>query len=126
MEVKIVKKAAIVCAMVLMISIVPAFALNSTTNNSTGVQVQNQSGTCDQTQTHDQTQAQNHDQNQNCQNGNDGTNCNTCDGDQHKYQNGQKNAQTGTDNSEQQNKYQYGLKNSNTNKNCDEANCPKN
>jgi hypothetical protein len=129
MEVKIVKKAAIVCAMVLMISIVPAFALNSTTNNSTGVQVQNQSGTCDQTQkqTHDQTQAQNHAQDQNCQNnGNDGTKCTTCDGDQHKYQNGQNNAQTGTDNSEQQNKYQYqyGLKNSNTNNNCAEANCP--
>jgi hypothetical protein len=123
MEVKIVKKAAIVCAMVLMISIVPAFALNSTTNNSTGVQVQNQSGTCDQ------TQAQNHDQDQdqNCQeNGNDGINCTTCDGDQHKYQNGQNNAQTGTDNSEQQHKYQYGLKNGNTENNCDEANCPKN
>ena len=109
MEVKIVKKAAIVCAMVLMISIVPAFALNSTTNNSTGVQVQNPSGSCDQ------TQAQNHNQDQNCQeNGNDGTKCTTCDGDQHKYQNGQNNAQTGTDNSEQQHKYQYGLKNSNT------------
>ena len=110
------KKAAIVCAMVLMISIVPAFALNSTTNNSTGVQVQNQSGTCDQTH---KTRQDNHDQDQNCQkNGNDGTNCTTCDGDQHKYQNGQNNAQTGTDNSEQQHKYQYGLKNSNTDNNC--------
>ena len=100
MEVKIVKKAAIICAMVLMISIVPAFALNSTTNNTTA-QVQDQSGTCDQ------TQAQNHNQTQNCQkNGNDGTNCATCDENQHKYQNGQDNAQTGTDNSEQQYKYQ--------------------
>ena len=46
MEVKIVKKAALICAMVLIVSIVPAFALNQTTNNTTA-QVQTQSGTCD-------------------------------------------------------------------------------
>ena len=114
------KKAALICAMVLMISIVPAFALNQTANNTT-TQVQNQTGTCDQTQAHS------HDKNQNCQNNGIGTNCTTCAGDQHKYQNGQDNAQTGTDNSAQH-KYQYGLKNDNNgNKNCvEQANCPKN
>ncbi len=120
MEVKIVKKAALICAMVLMISIVPAFALNQTANNTTA-QVQDQSGTCDQTQAH------NHDQNQNCQKDGTCTNCTTSDGDQHKYQNGQDNAQTGTDNSAQH-KYQYGLKNDNNgNNNCvEQTNCPKN
>ena len=54
MEVKIVKKAALICAMVLIVSIVPAFALNQTTNNTTA-QVQTQSGTSDQTQSHDKT-----------------------------------------------------------------------
>jgi hypothetical protein len=100
MEVKIVKKAAIICAMVLMISIVPAFALNQTANNTTA-QVQDQSGTCDQTQAHNQ------DKNQNCQKDGTCTNCTTSDGNQHKYQ--------------------YGLKNDNNgNNNCvEQANCPK-
>ena len=104
MEVKIVKKAALICAMVLIISIVPAFALNQTANNTTA-QVQNQTGTCDQTKAHTQ------DKNQTCQK--DGTACTngvSCDGDQHKYQNGQDNAKTGTDTSTQH-KYQYGLEN---------------
>ena len=94
MEVKIVKKAALICAMVLIISIVPAFALNQTTNNTT-TQVQNQTGTCDQTKAHT------HDKNQTCQK--DGTACTngvSCDGDQHKYQNGQ-------DNSKNRYRYQY-------------------
>jgi len=46
---KIVKKAALICSIVLVISIVPVFALNQTTNNIMA-QVQNQPGTCDQNQ----------------------------------------------------------------------------
>ena len=114
MEVKIVKKAALICAMVLIVSIVPAFALNQTTNNTTA-QVQTQSGTCDQTQAHDkncdQTRTHSHDKNQNCQKTNTPTKCTTCNGDQHKYQYGLKNtANTSKDN---QYKYQKGQKNKN-------------
>lgn len=104
-------KAALIGAMVLMISIVPAFALNDTSNTTNGTgdqtQTQSQSGNCD---------------NQNCQ-----KNCNggTCDGDGHKYQYGQDGA-TGADhgNCDQQHKYQYGMKNGNADaKNCT-GNCP--
>lgn len=66
--------------MVLMISIVPAFALNDT--NSTN-------GTQDQTQTQIQDQSGTADQN--CQKNCDGQKCSTCDGNQHKYQYGLKN-----------------------------------
>lgn len=117
MEVKIVKKAALICAMVLMISIVPAFALNQTANNTTA-QVQNQSGTCDQTQAHS------HDKNQNCQKNGTPNKCTTSDGDQHKYQYGLKNtANTSTDN---QYKYQKGQKNGTSGANCSKnSNCTK-
>ncbi len=109
MEVKIVKKAALICAMVLIVSIVPAFALNQTTNNTTA-QVQNQSGICDQTQAHS------HDKIQNCQKNSTTTKYTTSDGDQHKYQYGLKNtANTSTDN---QYKYQNGQKNGTSGANC--------
>ena len=65
--------------MVLIVSIVPAVALNQTANNTTA-QVQNQSGTCDQTQAHS------HDKNQINQKTNTHTKCTTSDRDQHKYQ----------------------------------------
>jgi hypothetical protein len=109
-----VKKAALICAMVLIVSIVPAFALNQTTNNTTA-QVQTQSGTCNQTQTHDhnkkcdQTRTHSHNKDQKCQK--TGTKCTTCDGDQHKYQYGQKNTANTSKNN--QYKYQNGQKNGN-------------
>lgn len=118
MEVKIVKKAVIICAMVCMISIVPAFALNQTSTNTTA-QVQNHSGTCDQTQSHD------HDKKQIMQK--NGTQNNSTAGteDQHKYQYGIKNsANTNTDN---QYKYQNGQKNGASVNNCvKNTNCVKN
>ena len=117
MEVKIVKKAAIICAMVCMISIVPAFALNQTSTNTTA-QVQNHSGTCDQTQSHD------HDKKQIMQKNGTQGNCTAGTGDQHKYQYGIKNsANTNTDN---QYKYQYGQKNGASLANCvKNTNCVK-
>ncbi len=91
-------KAALIGAMVLMISIVPAFALNDT-NNITN-------GTGDQTQ----TKAQSHSGNCNQDNGG------TCDGAGHKYQHGQNGAKGNCD---EQHKYQHGLKDGNTGlKNC--------
>jgi hypothetical protein len=130
MEVKIVKKlkkAAIISAMVLMISIVPAFALNDT-NNTNGTQDQTQTQQKNQTQTQDQSGTAD----QNCQKNCDGQNCGTCDEDQHKYQYGQKNGNASANNSgndnDEQHKYQYGLKNDDASaKNCvKNSNCPKN
>lgn len=86
----IIRKSALICAMVMMISIVPAFALNDTSNNTTG----DQTGASDQTST-----AQNQHKYQCGQNGGaGGDNCGngTCDGTQHKY--GQKNGNTGAGN----------------------------
>jgi hypothetical protein len=93
-EVKIVKKVAILCALVMMISMVPVFALIQT--NNTTDQVQNQTKTTTQTSTAQKTCNQ--------------TKCKAtgdcdCDGDQHKY--GQKN-NAGDCNGE---KHQYGQKN---------------
>jgi hypothetical protein len=93
LEVKIVKKlqkAAIISAVVLMISIVPAFAINNTNNNNTGVQ----NGTSDQT-----SMAQNQHKYMCGQNGGTcGDNCGTgaCDGEQHMY--GQENGDAGAGN----------------------------
>jgi hypothetical protein len=98
------KKAALICAMVMMISIIPAFALNQTDNNTTGVKVQDQTKT--QTST---TQKQNQCNQEKCKVGS--KNCGTCDGDQHKYQYGQNNANTGAGKCDQQHKYRYGQKN---------------
>jgi hypothetical protein len=70
--VKIVKKVAILCALVMMISVVPTFALTQT--NNTTDQVQNQTKTTTQTSTAQKT----------C----DQTKCKAtgnCDGDQHRY-----------------------------------------
>ncbi len=117
MEVKIVKKAALICAMVLVVSIVPAFALNQTATNTTA-QVQNHSGTCDQTQAHS------HDKNQTCQKNGTSAKCTTSDGDQHAYMYGLKN--TANNSKDNQYKYQNGQKNgtslANSYKNC---NCNK-
>lgn len=122
MEVKLVnnlKKGAIICAVVMMISIVPAFALNDTSNNTTT------------DQTTDQTTAQNqYGQKNAAGNGNcgtcDGSGDGTCDGDQHKYQYGQKNGEAGSGNCDQTHQYQYGQKNGKTGtENCDGANCEK-
>ena len=91
------KKAAILCALVMMISVVPAFALTQT--NNTTDQAQNQTQTTTAQKTCDQTK---------CKATGD---CN-CDGDQHQY--GQKNhARDG--NGE---KHQYGQNNNNAG-NCD-------
>jgi curli biogenesis system outer membrane secretion channel CsgG len=118
--VKNIKKAAIISAMVLMISIIPAFALNDTnttngtqdqTSNTTGTQNQNTSGTADQ----------------NCQKNCNG-NCDTCDEEQHKYQYGQKNdnacVNNGTCNGEQH-KYQNGQNGNAGTNNCNNLNCLK-
>jgi hypothetical protein len=98
------RKAALICAMVMMVSIIPVFALNQTDNNTTGVKVQDQTKT--QTST---AQKQNHCNQEKCKVGS--VNCGTCDGDQHKYQHGQKNnANAGANNCDQQHKYRYGQK----------------
>jgi hypothetical protein len=91
------KKAALIYAMVMMISIIPAFALNQTNNNTTGAKVQ------DQTKTNTQTSsAQNQQKNHYCHknSGNCGDKCGTgtCNGDQHKYQYGQKTGNNGANN----------------------------
>ncbi|MBI5459004.1 hypothetical protein [Methanobacterium sp.] len=71
------KKAALICAMVMMISIVPVFALNDTSNNTTDENGQYQYGQ---------------------DNGNAGSgNCGNCDG-EHKYMCGQKNGNAGSGN----------------------------
>ena len=63
------KKAALICSIVLVISIVPVFALNQTANNIMA-QVKNQPGTCDQ------NQANTHCKYQKCQkNGTSKSNC---------------------------------------------------
>ena len=83
---KIPKKAALICALVMLISVVPAFALNQTDNTTTT----------------DQTQGQNCTGNQNKYQGSQGScdsagkNCGSCDGDQHQYQYGQGNSNSGT------------------------------
>ena len=103
--VKIPKKAALICALVMMISVVPAFALNGTDNTTT----------TDQTQDQNCTGNQNHDRNQSKQGSCDsaGENCGSCDGDQHKYQYGQGNSASGTSNGDQSHQYQYGQGNGN-------------
>ena len=100
------KKAALICALVVMISIIPAFALNQTDNNTTGVKVQDQTKTQSQTST---AQKQNQCNHVKCKVGS--VNCGTCDGDQHKYQYGQNNANAGAGKCDQQHKYRYGQKN---------------
>ena len=115
---KIPKKAALICALVMMISIVPAFALNQTDNSTTT----------------DQTKGQNcsGNQNQNKYQGSQGScdsageNCGSCDGDQHQYQYGQKNSASGASNCDQGHQYQYGQGNSNSGTGiCDGTNCKK-
>ena len=99
--------------MVLMISIIPAFALNETnTTNETQDTTQN-STTVTQNQSTSVTGEKCH---INCKNN---QNCSNCDGDQHKYQYGQKNGNAGANkgNCDEQHKYQYGLKN-NARNNC--------
>jgi hypothetical protein len=111
------KKAAIIVGLAMMISIVPAFAFNNTTNDTTDNQTTGETN-----------------QNQYCQdkeNAGSG-NCNgNCDEEQHKYMYGQKNGNTNNGNEncnnncdEEQHKYMYGQKNGNTN-NCNE-NCNSN
>lgn len=101
---KNLRKAAIISAVVLMISIVPAFALNNT-NITNGTQDQNQIQTKTQTQSHDCT-----DQNSqgNCHTQNIGT----YNGDQHQYMYGQQNGNTSANNNDNcdtnQHKYQHG------------------
>ncbi|NYB51083.1 MAG: hypothetical protein HVN35_00750 [Methanobacteriaceae archaeon] len=116
------KKGILICALVMMVSMVPAFALNDTSNNTTGDQISAQTT----------SQNQHHYGQKNAASGNCGTcdgsgngSCDgTCDGDQHKYQYGQKNSAKGTGNCDQPHKYQYGQKNSNSgNGNCDGQNC---
>lgn len=120
---KLVKKAAIISVVVLMISLVPAFALNET-NTTNGTQDLNQTKITNQTQSTTKTTDQNCNKNCNTQN------CGNCDGEQQKYQYGQKNSNAGSNcgtcNGEQH-KYQYGLKNGNTGaNNCGKhLNCPK-
>ena len=87
--------------MVMMISIIPAFALNQTDNNTTGVKVQDQTKT--QTST---AQKQNQYNQEKCKVGS--VKC-ACDGDQHKYQRGQKNnANACAGKCDQKHKYRYG------------------
>lgn len=78
--VKIPKKAALICALVMMVSMVPAFALNDTDNSTT---------------TTDQSQGQNCNGNHNpCQGSCDSVG----DENQNQYQYGQKNCAAGTGN----------------------------
>jgi hypothetical protein len=114
---KIPKKAALICALVMMISVVPAFALNQTDNSTT---TQNQGANC--------TDNQNQHKYQSSQGSCDsaGENCGTCDGNQHQYQYGQKNSASGASNCDQGHQYQYGQGNSNSGTaNCDGTNCTK-
>lgn len=101
---KNLQKAAIISAVVLMISIVPAFALNNT-NMTNGTQDQNQTQTKTQTQSHDCTD-------QNCQGNCHGQNSDTCNGDQQQYMYGQQNGNTGANNNGncdiKQHQYVYG------------------
>ena len=108
------KKGAIICALVMMISIVPAFALNNTNNTTT-----------DQNSTTTNTAGEHqYGQNTDGSNGNCGTCDGSCDGDQHKYQYGQKNGANGSGNCDQAHKYQYGQNNANAGtENCDGQNC---
>lgn len=113
------RKTAIICALVMMISIIPAFALNQT-NNTTGDQVQDANVTGNTTTT--QEQQKNLSKNGNCGAGD--KNCGTCDGEQHKYRYGQENINSGSGNCDQQQKHQYGQNNGNSGiKNCDGHNC---
>lgn len=102
---KTLQKAAIISAMVLMISIVPAFALNNT-NITSGIQDQNQTQTKTQTQSQDCTY-------QNSQVNCHGQNSGICDGDQHQYMYGKQNGNTGANNNSNcvnQHKYMNGQK----------------
>lgn len=104
---KNVKKAAIISAVVLMISIIPAFALNDT-NTTSAAQATNHTGNI--TGTHNQNTAGA--AGQNCHKNCDGQNCGTCDGEHHNYQYGQNGAAC-TNNctcNGEQHKYQYGQK----------------
>lgn len=87
------KKVALICAIVLLIGIIPAFALNQTSNNTTGVQVQNQSVTSDQTCTAQNQQTQ-YGQG-NCDSCSENCGTGTCDGicngGQYRYRYGQVN-----------------------------------
>jgi len=116
--VKIPKKAALICALVMMISVVPAFALNQTDNTTTTDQTQGQNCTGNQNQ-HKYQGSQG-----SCDSA--GENCGSCDGDQHQYQYGQKNSASGASNCDQSHQYQYGQGNSNSGTaNCDGTNCTK-
>lgn len=125
-KVKKLKNAAIISAIVLMISLVPAFALNDT-NITNGTQDQNQTQKTNQTQTQNTTKTTDHNCHKNCNGQNNGT----CDGDQHKYQYGKKNGNASANNNDNcdgdQHKYQYGKKNNTASaKNCGQnPNCPK-
>ncbi|WP_321423350.1 hypothetical protein [uncultured Methanobacterium sp.] len=112
---KIPKKAALICALVMMISVVPAFALNQTDNTTT-----------DQTQGQNCTGNQNQHKYQGSQGSCDsaGENCGSCDGDQHQYQYGQKNSASGASNCDQDHQYGQGNSNSGTGI-CDGTNCKK-
>lgn len=115
---KNIKKAAIISVMVLMISIIPAFALNDT-NTTNGTQDQNQTPTQNTSGITDQ----------NCQKNCNGQNCGACDGQQHKYQYGQKNGNACANNCTcdgEQHKYQHGQNDNAGANNCDNPNCPKN
>lgn len=125
---KNIKKAAIISAMVLMISIIPAFALNDT-NTTNETQTVNQTTNTTQTQDQNQTQSQNTSgTNPNCHKNCNSQNCGTCDGEQHKYQYGQKNGRIGANNGTcngDQHKYQYGQNGNDGANNCNNPNCPK-
>lgn len=96
--------------MVMMASIVPAFALNDTSNNTTDQSTQ--------------TTTQNQHQYGQKTTAGDGGNHGTCDGDQHKYKYGQENSTTGSENSNHTKNHQYGQENSKVGTgNCDGQNC---
>lgn len=99
-----VKKVALLCVMVMTVSLVPIFAADQI-NNTTQDQVQNQTALNNQTTTQEQLKTCTK---ENCTKENCTTNgsCN-CDN-QHKYQNGQKNDSSVAKSS--QHKYKYGLK----------------
>ena len=115
------KKGAMICALVMMISIVPAFALNDTANNTTGDQTSTTTAE-NQHQYGQKNAAAGSGNCGTCDGSGDGTCTGTCDGDQHKYQYGQKNSDKGTGNCDQQHKYGQTNGNSGTG-NCDGQNC---
>jgi hypothetical protein len=113
------KKIALICALVVAVSLIPAFALDQTNNTTT-----NQTSVTNQTPIKNQTHLRDKNCTQNCT-----QDCNSsCGaGDQHKYQHGQKNiANSDTSKNQEQNK--YGLKNTKpvSGKGNMYQNCPKN